>query len=319
MSATAQGDASSSMAAERPPRNVEGTLFVVLCCVMVALAMTFGRNLGPQIAGKDALPPVMIVWVRFLIGASVLLPIVLWNRISFRRMPGILYAGRIGGLVTGMILLFAATGLMPVGDATAISFVNPLFTMVFAILFLGERVGIWRWSAAFLGLFGALVIMQPGTDAFQPAALLALLAAAVIGAEITFIKGLSRSEPPLRLLAVSNFGAFALISLPVPFFWQMPTLDQWGLLVGIGFLMLCAQMFFLVGVRLAEVTVIGPVFYTTLVFAAIFGWLFFNEIPALESYIGAAMILIAAAVLTWRENRAQRLAMRQEPQNEPRP
>lgn len=273
--------------------------------------MALGRNLGPQIAGDEALPPVMIVWVRFLIGCSVLVPVVLWKRVSFRGMPKVLYAGRIGGLVTGMILLFAATGLMPVGDATAISFVNPLFTMVFAILFLGERVGIWRWGAAVLGLAGALVIMQPGTDAFQPAALLALTAAAVIGAEITFIKALSGTEPPLRLLAMSNIGAFTLMSMIVGFFWQMPTPDQWMQLLGIGVFLLFSQLFFLVGIRMAEVTVAGPIFYTTLVFAAIFGWLFFEEIPTLASYIGAAMIIVAAVILTWREDRARRLAAAQ--------
>lgn len=286
--------------------NVLGAAYVVLCCVLLAGTTLIARSLGPQIAGDAALSPIQIGWARFFFGALIVIPIALARKVSFKGSAWRLHAGRVGSGYAGVIGLFAAAGLMPLADATAISFLNPLFAMVLAILFLKEKVGVWRWGAAAIAFIGAMVLTRPGSDAFQPAALIALAAAAFMGAELIFIKALSGREPPLQILAINNGMAALLATGPVLFFWITPTLEQWGLLALLGGMMITAQTMFLRGIAIAEANVAAPFFYTTLVFATLYGWVVFGEAPGLMTVLGAGLILCGALVLTWRENRARR-------------
>lgn len=287
--------------------NVLGAAYVVLCCVLLAGTTLIARALGPQISGDAALHPIQIGWARFFFGALIVVPIALACRVDFKNTSWRLHAGRVGSGYAGVIGLFAAAGLMPLTDATAISFLNPLFAMVLAILFLKEKVGVWRWGAAAIAFAGAMVLTRPGSDAFQPAALIALAAAAFMGAELIFIKKLSGREPPLKILAINNGMAALLASVPVFFVWQAPSLQQWGMLALLGGMMISAQSLFLRGIAIAEANVAAPFFYTTLVFATLYGWILFEETPGMTTVLGACLILGGALVLTWRENRARRL------------
>lgn len=274
--------------------------------MLLAVSMLIARSLGPQIAGPDALHPLQIAWARFTFGAMTVLPFALLYRVSLANTAWQFHVGRVITGFGGVVGIFAAAGLMSLTEATAISFLSPLFAMVFAILFLGERVGVWRWGAAALAFAGAMVLTRPGMDAFQPAALIAMAAAAMMGAELTFIKFLSGRETAVKILAINNVMAALLAGSIVAFVWTVPTIDQWGLLVALGLVMVTAQSFFLKGIAMAESNVAAPFFYTTLIFAAIYGWLVFEETPDTPTLIGAAFIVAGALLLTWRENLARR-------------
>jgi len=263
------------------------------------------RALGPQIAGEAALHPIQVTWGRFFFGACVILPIAFARRVTFEDIPWRIHLGRIAMGLGGVVALFAAAGLMPLTDSTAISFLSPLFSMIFAIVFLKETVGPWRWLAAAIAFCGAMVLTRPGTEAFQPAALIALCAAAFLGAELIFIKLLSGKERPLKILAINNGIAAALISIAAIAVWKMPTPGQWAMLAALGGIMVCAQSFFLKGIAMAEANVAAPFFYTTLIFASLYGWLLFGEVPGMFSVIGAGLIVCGALLLTWRENLAR--------------
>lgn len=285
------------------PNNVLGAGYVVLCCMLLAATTLIARALGPQIAAGDALHPVQIAWARFAFGAAVLLPIAVYRRIDLSDTAWGLHTGRVLCGLGGVTGMFAAAGLMPLADATAISFLSPLFAMVFAILFLRESVGPWRWGAAAVAFAGAMVLTRPGSAAFEPAALIALVAAAFMGAELIFIKRLSGREAHLKILTVNNTMAALFATVPVVLFWRMPGTEQWLLLGALGVTMVSAQVLFLRGITIAEANVAAPFFYTTLIFAALYGWLLFGEVPGPVTAAGAGLILLGAAILTWRENR----------------
>jgi drug/metabolite transporter (DMT)-like permease len=295
-----------------PPEtnNLKGAFFVFLCCGLLAMGTLIARALGPEMSGAAALHPVQVAWARFTVAAAIITPIALFAGVSPRGAPWALHAGRITTGVAGIVTLFAAVGLMPRADATAISFLAPLFIMLFAILFLGEKVGAWRWSAAGVAFIGAMVITRPGTEAFQPVAFIALASAAFIGAEITFIRRISQQDRPLRVLAINNIGAALLLSCVVPFFWKTPSLDQVGLMILLGSVMIGSQGFFLRGIAMAEANITAPIFYTTLIFAAFYAWVLFGEVPAWTTWAGASLIIGGALVLTWRENLARKRAAR---------
>ena len=204
--------------------------------------------------------------------------------------------------------MFASVAFIPIADATAISFLNPVFAMVLAIPLLREGIGPWRWFAAIVALAGALVLLRPTPASFQPAALLALTAAVLIGMELIFIKKLSGREIPIQILLINNAMGLAIASVAVSFVFQIPTAKQWAALAGIGMLMACAQACFVNGMARADASFVAPISYVTLIFAAFYDFAIFGVIPDTISVIGSIVILTGGLILVWRETR-QRQAL----------
>jgi len=285
--------------------NIKGALFIVVACAFIAATTAIAKQLG---AGSAAEPlhPLQVSFGRFLFGFLSLLPFAVFKPPRFQGTQWPQHAARVVCGWGGVSCMFAAVAFLPLADATAISFLNPFFAMVLAILFLGEVVGKWRWGAAAIAFAGVLVLTQPGSSAFQPAALIALSAAALMGMEVLFIKLLTGREPHKRILLINN-GAGAVISgLAAALVWQPATGEQWLMLAAIGSIMVTAQVFFLRGMTLGETNFVAPFLFMTLPFAALYGGLFFGEVPALTTLAGAALILSGAGVLGWRERLAAR-------------
>jgi len=224
-------------------------------------------------------------------------------RPRFTRPSWGLHIGRTSFGWAGVSLMFAAVAYIPLADATAITFLNPVFAMMLAIPLPGERVGPWRWGAAVTALIGAMVLLRPTPDSFQPAALLALAAAVIMGFELIFIKKLANRESPLQVLLINNTIGMLIASTAVIPVWQMPSAEQWAALAAIGVLMACAQACFVNGMARADASFVAPFSYATLIFAAIYDFLGFGTVPDAVTILGAAIILTGAAVLAWREGR----------------
>jgi drug/metabolite transporter (DMT)-like permease len=203
----------------------------------------------------------------------------------------------------GVTLMFAAATLIPLADATAISFLNPVFAMLLAIPLLGERVGPWRWLSVAMALMGALILIRPGASSFDPAALLALGAAALLGLETIFIKRLAGREAPLQILVVNNAIGLTIASCAVLFVWQSPTPAQWGVLAALGFMMASAQACYVQAIRRADASFVVPFSYATLIFAALYDFGLFGVAPGWLSALGAGIIVAGGAILAWREGR----------------
>lgn len=292
-------------------RLTVAALFMTGAASLVAATTLMAKVLGQDLLG-DPLPGFMVSAGRFLFAWMALVPVILVMRPGFAGTRWRLHVYRsVAGWAT-VTCIFTAAALMPLGDATAISFLNPLIAMVLAIPLLGERVGPWRWGAAALAVLGALVLIRPGMAAFQPAALIAL-GAAVFGAfEVIFIKQLAGKaegggEPPIRILFVNNsIGATVALCVALSV-WQWPTPEQWVVLAAIGVTMVTAQSLFIQAMKRADASYVIPFFYAALVFAALYDAAVFGVIPVPLSILGAALIVTGAIVLVWRE-RVNRVA-----------
>lgn len=194
--------------------------------------------------------------------------------------------------------MFAAVAFIPLSDATAISFLNPVFAMLLAIPLLGERVGRVRWAAAAIALAGALILLRPGPESFQLAALLALGAAMLLGVEIICVKKLSGREPPFQILLINNAIGLTISTLAVLAVWQTPTGPQWATLAGVGVLMASAQVCFVNSVARADASLVVPFSYATLVFATLYDFALFSVVPDAVSIAGVLTIVAGAALLT---------------------
>lgn len=277
---------------------------MVLATTFIAATTLLAKALGTDTLGP-ALHPLQVSQGRFVFAALALFSAALVLRPPIKRPNWSAHVLRVVFGWMGVSLMFAAAARIPLSDATAISFLNPVFAMLLAIPLLGEKVGPWRWAAAVTALIGALILLRPGGGTFQLAALLALGAAVILGLEVIVIKRLTRAEAPFQILLVNNAIGVVISSVAAWAVFQTPTPAQWAALAALGVLMACAQTCFLQAMRNADASFTLPFSYGTLVFAALYDAWIFGVIPDRISVLGAAVIVTGAAVLAWREGRAK--------------
>ncbi len=273
----------------------------MLCATAFIAATTLiAKALGTDALGP-ALHPFQVTFGRFLFAWLAIGSFVAVTRPHFTKPHLCLHIGRTLCGATGVTLMFAAAAAIPLADATAISFLNPVFGMILAIPLLGERVGKWRWLAAAIAFAGALMLIRPGSGSIQIGAFLALGAAVVLGLELTFIKRLAGRERPVQILFLNNSLGLLIICVPVLAVWQAPTPAQWGGLAALGLFMAAAQACFVNSMARADASFVTPFSYLTLVFAALYDLVIFGVIPTGLSIAGAGIIIAGAALLAWRE------------------
>ena len=176
--------------------------------MMLAVGLFAGISLVAKSLGTGqsgpVLHPVQISAGRFCFALLVLVPLFVIKRPGFKGTPWKLHFARSISGWLGITCMFIAATKIPLADANAISFMSVIVTMALSIPMLGEQVDIRRWTAAGVAFIGALILIKPGTEAFHPAAAVALLAALFVGLEAILVKRLSNRERPIRILFVNN-------------------------------------------------------------------------------------------------------------------
>jgi len=277
---------------------------IVLATAFIAVTTLLAKALGTGVLGP-ALHPMQISHGRFVFAFLALGSAALVMRPVLVRPHWGLHLGRTTFGWMGVTLMFASVAYIPMADATAISFLNPVFAMVLAIPLLGERVGPVRWGSAGLALLGALILLRPTPGSFQPAALLALAAAVVMGMELIFIKKLSGRERVFQILLINNAMGLVIASVAVWPVWQAPTGSQWAALAGLGMLMACAQVLFINAMARADASFVAPFSYGALIFASLYDFAAFDVVPDALTVLGAAIIIAGALMLALRQGRRQ--------------
>ncbi len=283
-----------------PLNPLRSALMMLGACSLIAATTILAKALGTGLLGEP-LHPLQVSAGRFIFGFSGLLCASAFLRPKIEAPAISLHFGRSFFGWAGVSLMFAAVVQIPLSDATAISFLNPVFGMLLAIPLLGEKVGPIRWSAVFIAFIGALILLRPGTTAFDPAAFIALMAAFCMGVEVILIKKLTGREPPLQILLINNGIGAAIACTAASFVWAAPTALQWAALVSIGLVMISAQSLFIQSMRSGDASFALPFSYSTLIFATIYDFWIFGAIPGWVSVLGAVVILSGALLLGWRE------------------
>lgn len=275
---------------------VSAIVIMVFASAVIALTSLLAKVLGLG-AGDTPVHPLQVSAGRFFFALVAISIVAAWMRPSFQATPWGLHAARSLCGWLGVTCVFAAVARIPLADATAISFLSPLATVLLAALLLRERVGRARWLAVLLAAIGAVVLIQPGTEAFRPAAFFALASALLMGFEAILIKRLSDGEPAIRILLVNNLFGTAIAGAAVLFVWQWPTATQWWLLAFLGIAMAAGQSLFIQAMKRGEASHVIPVFYSTLLFAALYDFVLFGAMPTPVALVGAALILTGVVVL----------------------
>ena len=288
--------------AENPPLAIA---LMLLATVFIASSTAFAKALGSGTLG-GILHPLQVTFGRFLFAGLFFSGVVAVLRPRFTRVHWVLHVQRTSCGWAGVTLMFAAVAAIPLADATAISFLNPVFAMILAIPLLGEWVGPVRWAAAGLAFCGAMILLRPGTGAFQSGALLALGAALALGLEVIFIKRLAGREAPVQVLLVNNLIGLSIATAVMLPFWVWPSPAQWAGMAGVGLSMALAQSCFFNAVARAEASLVVPFSYATLLSAAVIDFTVFGTMPVPVSMLGAAVIIAGGVLLAWREGLAKK-------------
>ena len=185
-------------------------------------------------------------------------------------------------------------------DAVALAYTNPLWSILVSVIFLGEPVRIRRWTATVAGFLGVLCIVRP-TGQIDPAMLVALGSAVSASLSMMIVKKLTTTESPYQILFFFTLVGSVVSLGPGIYYWQTPSLDQAAWLVLIGVLAFVGQICLSRAIALAEVTLVAPVDFLRLPFAAIFGFVLFAEVPDAWTLAGGAIIALASAYIVRRE------------------
>jgi len=289
---------------EKPIDNVKGALILMLAAcgfsIMVALIKLVGQRL----------PVTQILFIRQLGMTVMLLPFLVSTFPSSLKTSHLrLHLLRIILALIAMMAGFTAIINMPLADATAIAFAKSFFVTIFAVLILKETVGLYRWSAVFIGFVGVLIMVRPGTDGFSVYGLLAIVGAAGAGMVMVIIRVLTRIDHASTILAYQAVGVGLVMAIPAFIHWVPPTNYEWMLLIGIAVVSYFAQKANILAFTYGEASLLASLDYVRLLYATFLGWLIFTEVPASSTWIGAGIIILASIYTVHRERmRKRRLA-----------
>jgi drug/metabolite transporter (DMT)-like permease len=283
------------------PPNVQGALWLVSGGFIFTSTSAMIRLLSTQIES------VQTAFFRAVISVILLLPMIAAGRVKpwhSKRIAGHFWRTAMG--TASMVLGFYAVSMLPLADATAIAFSQPLFSVVVAALIVGEKVRWRRWSATIIGFAGVLIMVRPGEGSLQLGALVALANAAAVAVSILLVKRLSDSETPLMIL--TQFAIFSTILLTVPaiLVWRWPDLWGWVLAFGIALSATVGQYFWVQAFKSGEMSAVAPFEYMRLPFAVFVGWLIWGEMPVIWTYVGASIVIGSALYIAHREHQLAR-------------
>jgi drug/metabolite transporter (DMT)-like permease len=248
------------------------------------------------------LHPFEIAFFRNLFGLMVYLPWLIRGGliVLHTKRPG---AHVIRGVFNSgsMLLWFTSLSMVPLAEATALSLTGPLFVTLGAMAFLGEKVGMGRWLAVLIGGSGALVIIRPGFEALNVGMLLAVGGTCLVAVSKLVAKSLTRTESAATVAFYVQLNMGIITGCFAIFVWQWPTWDQLLWLALIGALGGVGHFLFTKAYVIADVSFAEPIVFTRLIWAALFGFLVFTEVPDLFTWIGAALIVGATSYNASRE------------------
>lgn len=278
-----------------------GALLMVCAAVLFSAMNAIIRILAAY------LPAFEIAFFRNFFALLVMLPwVARYGRASLNLKRIRLYSLRATAGLFAMLCWFTAVTLIPLAEATALSFTGPMFATVGAALLLRETVGWRRWGAVVTGFIGVLIIVRPGAVDLSLGASLALASAVFMAAGSLLVKTLSRTEPTGAIVAFMVIYLAPMSLIPALFVWVWPPLGAWPYLAALGFLGALAHICYTGALAAADASAVMPLDYMRLPAAALFAYLLFAEVPTAWTWAGAGVIVLASMYIAQREMRLKR-------------
>jgi drug/metabolite transporter (DMT)-like permease len=291
-------------AAGKLPVALQGMLWMVLGGMMFSMLNVISRKMTLELDAFET------QFLRYLCGLFVLLPVVLRaGAATFwpRDIKGQFWRG--GVHTAGLMLWFIALPHIPMADMTAISFTGPIFIMIGAAWFLGERMRRDRWLAALFGFVGVVVVLLPHLSSDGGVYHLIMLSSApVFAASFLITKALTRYESP-GVIVLWQAITVAIFSLPMAVLhWQNPSAWQWANFLAAGVLGTVAHYCMTRALHVADISATQSMRFLDLLWSSLMGWWVFTEVPSETTWIGASVIVLSTVWIARREGQRKAVA-----------
>jgi drug/metabolite transporter (DMT)-like permease len=299
--ATAETPVQALTLGTKGPRSADQTIAGIL--MITASTLFFACSDATSKYLVETMPSIEVAWLRYIIFCALVLPAAFasggrdalaTNRIGLQVLRGL-------GMVLSALFFVMGLRFLPVADATAINFISPIFITALSIPFLGEKVGLYRWGAAFTGLVGVLIIVRPGSGSFGIASLLPIASSLTWAFAAIATRLMSRTDRAGTTLAYSSITGFLLLTAFVPYVWKTPNLGELGLGLVVGLLSTVGHWLVVMGYKRAAASVLAPFSYTQLIWAMALGYLIFSNIPGIYTCIGGAVVALSGLYTVHRE------------------
>lgn len=278
-----------------------GIILVLIASVIFAVSDATGKLM------VATLPPLEASWIRSVVVVLITVPVVLWRRgvAALRTSHPFIQIGRAMSVWISSLLFLTGLSYLPLAETSAINFIWPLLITVFSVLLLGEKVGIRRAMATLVGFIGMLIIVRPGSSAFQAAALLPVSAAILWAFASVLTRFMTSTESADTTIAWSAIVMAIASTLAVPFVWVTPSWYEIGLGVIVGLGSASGHAMVIVAFSRTSASALAPYAYLQLVWATICGYVLFGSIPDRWIIFGAC-IIVASGLYTIHRERIRR-------------
>ena len=286
---------------QRPVAGIIARILAATTFAFMAAMVKVGADLG--------LHPIEMIFWRF---ALALIPLTLWIalRSGFAVVKTTIPLAHLWRAAIGLFAMgfgYWAISLLPLAEATAISFAAPVFATMLSAIFMLEIVGWHRWAAVLLGFVGVLVVMQPGgSNLPMDGLIVALISAFGVACVIITIRQISKTERAITTVFWFTLLAAIGTGIAVPFFASSHGPQEWMVLAAIALFGGTAQMFLTASLRVAPVVVVAPFDYIQLLWAVGFGWLIWSDVPTVATWCGSAIIIASGFYMLYRERQYNR-------------
>lgn len=273
-----------------------------------AVALGTSLDVGVKWLAADYSVP-QIAFVRYVVGLFLAVGIAsrLGGLASLRtRRPGGHLLRSLLNLAA-MLLLYYAFAAMPLADVLAIAYAAPLFLTALSVPLLAERVGPRRWAAVVVGFLGVLVIVRPGGEGFQLPALLALASAFCYALTLVSARQLSATESSHTILFYYSVWVIVATGAVLPWQWSTPSWADWPIFLFVGISGSLAQFFLAQALRYGEASMLAPIDFTGLLWAMLFGFIFWHDVPGWTMIAGACLVIGSTLYIAHRETRLARM------------
>ena len=218
----------------------------------------------------------------------------------FTKRPGLHFLRCFSGLIA-LVAIFIALRSLPLATVVSISFAAPIFTTIFSIFLLSEKVGVYRWLAVIVGFIGILVITEPGITSLNIYYIFPIIFCIGLSYVAITIRKLSSTEPVWLISLYFSISITLSSIFSIPLGWIMPSAKDFLILAMIGIFGGVANLWLSQSYKYSEVSLVTPLKYLALVFAIIFGYLIWDEIPTIKSLFGAGLVILSTLIIFRRE------------------
>jgi len=278
----------------------------IVCMVIATILFSGASAASKWLVGLYPVGEVLCLrsFASLIAGAAVILPVSGLSAFVTHRPRDHLARGLSQSI--SQLCLLLAFSLMPLAGAVAINFSAPLFAALVSIVWLKEPAGFARGAALVIGFLGVLIVTNPGTNSLTLGALLALTNAVMYGTVTVAVRGMTRTESAntlviWQLTVLAFFHSFLLL-----FGWRSPSSIDAVMLFGTGFTNAIGQWFWTKALQLAPAPAVTPFYYLMLVWALMFGFVIWGDVPSLSLLVGSAIVVMTGLFLFLREARLQR-------------